>query len=136
MIYLRNIMYFGSFALFFIASVGFLNFIHTDNYLAQNNLNENSIQTIDPHKDIKILNSQMAKENGNLVVNGQIQNTGYYKIHYASITVNFYDKKGNLLYSSFAGESHITPGEIWNFKVIYRKSGTPYSYKVEIGPTM
>ena len=133
---MKNLIYFGSFALFFLASAGILNFVHTDNNLAQNNLNGNNIQTIDPNTDIKILNSQIVKENGNWVVNGQVQNTGNYKMRYVSISVNFYDKKGNPLYSSFYGESYIAPGEIWNFKVIYQKSGTPYSYKLEIGPTM
>jgi hypothetical protein len=133
---LRNILYIGSFALFFLVTVGILNFVHVDNNLAQNNVNENSIQTIDPHKDIKILSSQMIKEDGNWIISGKVQNTGNYKMRYVSITVNFYGKNGNLLYSTFAGESYITPGEIWNFEVRYRKSVAPYSYKIEVGPIM
>lgn len=137
MIFVGNILYIGSFALIFVALIGVLNFINTDNDLAGNNINENSIQTIDPHDDIKILNNQMIKTgNGIPTVNGQAQNTGSYKVRYVSITVNFYDKNGNLLYSSFDGKSYIAPGETWNFEVPYRKSITPYSYKVEVGPTM
>ena len=136
MIYLRNIVYFGSFALFFLASVGILNLVHVDNHTDQNNLKGNNLQTIDPNNDIKILNNQIVKENRKWIVSGQAQNTGNYKMRYVSITVNFYGKNGNLLYSSFAGESYITPDEIWNFKVMYRKSGIPYSYKVEIGPAI
>jgi uncharacterized membrane protein len=137
MICLGNIMYMGSFALIILALVGALNLVNINNNFTGNNINESSIQTIDPQKDVKILDDQMIKtESCTPIVNGHVQNTGQYNLKYVSITVNFYDKKGNLLYSSFDGKSRITPGEIWKFEVPYRKSGTPYSYKVEIDPTM
>lgn len=131
-----NIIYIGSFALIVLALAGVLNAIHVDNSLTDPTINENSVQTIDPNGDIKILNNQMITESEIHVVTGQAQNTGPYKMRYISITVNFYDKKGNLLYSSFDAKSHIASGEIWNYKVPCRKSTAPYSYKVEVGPTM
>lgn len=133
---MENIIYIGSFILVIFAVAGALNFIQVDNYLTEQDINENNIQTISPNDDIKIINNQMVTESEIPVVSGQAQNTGHYKMRYASITVNFYDEKGNLLYSSFDGKSYIAPGEIWNFKVPYRKSVIPYSYKVEVGPTM
>jgi hypothetical protein len=136
MIYVENTIYIGSFILFIFALAGVLNLVNINNNFAENNINGSSIQIIDPQKDIKILDDQMVKTTGKITVSGHAQNTGHYNMKYVSITVNFYDKKGNLLYSSFDGRSRITPGEIWNFEVPYRKSGTPYYYKVEIGPTM
>ena len=136
MIHLQNTIYITSFILIIFALTGVLNFIHGDNYLTKPDASENNVQTIDPNNDIKILNNHMFAESETSVVIGQAQNTGHYHIKYASITVNFYDKNGKLLYSSFDAKSYIAPGEIWNFKVPYRKSGTPSSYKVEVGPTM
>ena len=136
MIYVENTIYIASFILVTFALAGVLNLIHTDNYLTGHDNNQNGTQTIDPNDDIKILNTQMVKTDEGIVVSGQAQNTGQYKMRYVSITVNFYDEYGKLLYSSFDSKSYIAPGEIWNFKVPYRKSMTPYSYKVEIGPAM
>jgi len=136
MIYVENTIYIGSFILVILALAGGLNFIHMDNYLTDPNIHENSVQTISPNDDIKILNNQMVTESEIPIVSGQVQNTGHYKIRYVSITVNFYDKTGKLLYSSFDGKSYIAPGEIWNFKVPYRKSTAPYFYKVEVGPVL
>ncbi len=136
MIYLQNTIYIASFILVTFALIGVFNFIHLDNSLTKDDINENGIQTIDPNDNIKILNNQLVKESDIFVVKGQAQNTGHGQMRYISITVNFYDKNGKLLYSSFDGESYIASGEIWNFEVPYRKSGDPYSYKIEVGPTM
>jgi hypothetical protein len=79
----------------------------------------------------------MAKtESRNYIISGQAQNTGQYKMRYVSITINFYDKRGHLLYSSFDAKSYINPGEVWSFEVPYRKYRTPYSYRVEVGTTL
>lgn len=135
--HLGNMMYIGSFALILVTLTGALSLVNINNYFAQNNTNENSVQTIDPQKDVKILNDQMVKtESAKWMVNGQAQNTGKYKIRYVSITVNFYDKQGHLLYSTFDAKSYVDPGEIWNFEVPYRKSITPYTYSIKIGPTV
>lgn len=136
MIYLQNFIYIASLILVIFAATGVLNFIHGDNYLTKPDIDANNVQTIDPNHDVKILNNQMFTESEIPVVIGQAQNTGHYHMKYISITVNFYDRNGKLLYSSFDAESYVAPDEIWNFKVPYRKSGTPYSYKVEVGPTM
>jgi hypothetical protein len=137
MICLGNMMYVGSFALIVLALAGVLNLANINSNFAENSTNENGTQTIDPQDDIKILNDQMAKtESSNYIISGQAQNTGQYKIRYVSITINFYDKKGQLLYSSFDAKSYVNPGEFWSFEVPYRKSSTPYSYKVEVGTTL
>jgi len=137
MIYVENIIYIASFILAIFALVGVLNFIHTDNYLTRHDYDQNGTQTIDPNEDIKILNTHMVKTESSIpAINGQAQNTGQYTMRYVSITVNFYDKNGKLLYSGFYGKSYISPGEVWNFEVPCRKSMAPYSYKVEIGPAM
>ncbi len=133
---MQNIIYIASFILVIFAVTGVLNFIHGDNYLTKPDTSANNVQTINPNHDIKILNNHMFTESRTPVVIGQAQNTGHYQMKYVSITVNFYNRNGKLLYSSFDPKSYIAPGEIWNFKVPYRKSGTPYSYKVEVGPTM
>lgn|GEM_PF-4686174 len=132
-----NIIHIGSLALILLALVGVLNLVNINNNFAGNSANESSVQIIDPQKDVKILDDQMVKTGPvSITVSGHAQNTGQYNMKYVSITVDFYDKMGNLLYSSFDGKSRITPGEIWNFEVPYRKSGIPYYYKVEIGPTI
>ncbi|MGB9980571.1 FxLYD domain-containing protein [Methanobacterium sp.] len=132
-----NIMYIASVTLIVLALAGALSLININSYFAENSTNENGTQTIDPHNDIKILNEQMTKSNsGNYIINGRAQNKGQYKLRYVSITVNFYDKYGHLLYSSFDAKSYINPDEIWNFEVPYRKSATPYSYSVKVGPTI
>ena len=130
-------MYVGLFALIVFALAGVLNLANINTYFAENSTNENDTQTIDPQDDIKILNDQMTKTNSsNYIISGQAQNTGQYKMRYVSITINFYDKLGHLLYSSFDAKSYINPGEIWNFEVPYRKSTIPYSYSVKVGPTI
>ena len=130
-------MYVGLFALIVLALAGVLNLVNINSYFTENNGNGNGTQTIDPQDDIKILNDQMTKTNSsNYIISGQAQNTGQYKMRYVSITINFYDKRGHLLYSSFDAKSYINPDEIWNFEVPYRKSTTPYSYSVKVGPTI
>ena len=130
-------MYVGLFALIVLALAGVLNLANINSYFTENNTNENGSQTIDPHDDIKILNDEMTKaESGNYVINGQAKNTGQYKMRYVSITINFYDKRGHLLYSSFDAKSYVNPGEVWSFEVPYRKYSTPYSYRVEVGTTL
>ncbi len=130
-------MYIGSFALIILTLAGVLSSVNINSFFAENNSNENGSQTIDPQNDIKILNDQMIKnESGNYIIRGQAQNTGQYKLRYVSIAVNFYDKRGHLLYSSFDAKSYINPGETWNFEVPNRKVVTPYSYSVKIGPAV
>lgn len=132
-----NIIYAGSFALILLALGGVLSLVNINNFLTENNTNEDSIQTIDPNDDIKILNDEMIETGpGSYIIRGQAQNTGQYKIRYVSISVNFYDKNGHLLYSSFDAKSYINPGETWSFKVPYRKLTSPYFYRVKIGPTL
>lgn len=132
-----NIMYIASFTLIVLTLAGALSLVNVNDYFTKSNAYENTAQTIDPHDDIKILNEQMVLTGlDKYVINGQAQNTGQYKLRYVSITVNFYDKYGHLLYSSFDAKSYINPGETWNFEVPYRKSGTPYSYRVKVGPTL
>ena len=130
-------MYIGSFALILLALGGILSLVNINNFFTLNSTNEDVVQTIDPHNDIKILNDRLVKTgSGNYVINGQAQNTGQYKMRYVSITINFYDKRGHQLYSSFDAKSYITPGQTWDFEVPYRKSTTPYSYSVKVGPTI
>jgi hypothetical protein len=130
-------MYIGSFVLILLTLAGVLSSVNINSFFIENATNQNSAQTIDPQDDIKILNDQMAKtELGNYVIKGQARNTGHYKMRYVSITINFYDKRGHLLYSSFDAKSYINPGEVWSFEVPYRKYRTPYSYRVEVGTTL
>lgn len=130
-------MYVGSFALILLTLGGILSLVNINNILTENSTNEDDIQTIDPNNDVKILNDEMTKTGADsYIISGQAQNTGKYKIRYVSISVNFYDKNGNLLYSSFDAKSYINPGETWSFKVPYRKFATPYSYRVKTGPTL
>jgi hypothetical protein len=132
-----NVMYIASFALIVLTLAGALSLVNLNDYFTKSNAYDSTAQTIDPHDDIKILNEQMVKtEPDKYMIKGQAQNTGQYKLRYVSITVNFYDKYGNLLYSSFDAKSYISPGETWNFEVHYRKSSIPYSYSVKVGPTL
>ncbi len=130
-------MYIASFALIILTLAGALSLVNVNSYFTKSNSYDNTAQTIDPHDDIKILNEQMVKtEPDKYIIKGQAQNTGQYKLRYVSITVSFYDKQRHLLYSSFDAKSYVNPGETWNFEVPYRKSGTPYSYSIKVGPTM
>ena len=130
-------VYTGSFALIILTLAGILISVNVNDLLTENINNKSGTQTIDPQNDIKILNHQMKKTiSGSYIINGQAQNTGHYKLRYVSITINFYDKKGHLLYSSFDAKSYINPDEKWNFEVIYRKSIAPYSYNIKVGPTL
>lgn len=130
-------MYVGLFALIVLALAGVLNLVNINSYFTENSTNGNGTQTIDPQEDIKILDDQMTKTNSsNYIIRGQAQNAGQYKMRYVSITINFYDKRGHLLYSSFDAKSYVNPGEVWSFEVPYRKYSTPYSYRVEVGTTL
>lgn len=132
-----NVIYIASFALIVLTLAGALSLVNVNSYFTKSSAYDNAAQTIDPQDNIKILNEQMVKtEPDKYMINGQAQNTGQYKLRYVSITVNFYDKDGHLLYSSFDAKSYVNPGETWNFEVPCRKSGTPYSYSVKVGPTM
>ncbi|HEX3013780.1 MAG TPA: FxLYD domain-containing protein [Methanobacterium sp.] len=134
---MENIMYIGSFALIILTLAGVLSLVNINNVLTENSTSENNAQTIDPHDDVKILNDQMVNsDSDNYLISGQAQNTGHYKLRYVSITVNFYDKRGRLLYSSFDAKSYLNPNEIWSFEIPYRKSITPYSYSVKVGPAL
>ena len=130
-------MYIASFTLIVLTLAGTLSLVNINDYLAKNNAYDNSAQTIDPHDNVKILNEEMIKTEPNIyMIKGHAQNTGQYKLRYVSITVNFYNINGHLLYSSFDARSYINPGETWNFEVPYRKSDVPYSYSVKIGQTL
>ncbi len=132
-----NVMYIASFALIVLTLAGALSLVNVNGYFTKSSAYDNSAQTIDPHDDIKILDEEMIKTEPNIyMINGHAQNTGQYKLRYVSITVNFYNMKGHLLYSSFDARSYINPGETWKFEVPYRKSDIPYSYSVKVGPTL
>lgn len=132
-----NVIYITSFTLIVLVLAGTLSLVNINGYLAKSNEYDNSTQTIDPHDYVKILNEEMIKtEPDSYMIKGHAENTGQYKMRYVSITVNFYNKKGDLLYSSFDARSYINPGETWNFEVPYRKSDIPYSYSVKVGPTL
>ena len=51
------------------------------------------------------------------VVKGRAQNISNSTINFASITVRFYDKNGNLIDTSSAIRQNLGPGEIWDFAV-------------------
>lgn len=130
-------MYIGSFALIVLVLAGALSLANVNHFLVENSTNDSATQTIDPQDNVKILNNQMVKKGSDsYMICGQAQNTGQYKLRYVSITVNFYDKQGRLLYSTFDAKSYVDPDEMWNFEVPYRKYSTPYSYSVKVGPTM
>ncbi len=130
-------MYIASFALMVLALAGALSLVNVNSYFTGNSTYNNSAHTIDPQDDVKILNGQMVKtEPSSYIIQGNAQNTGQYRLRYVSITVNFYDRDHQLLYSSFDAKSYVNPGESWSFEVPYRKSGTPYSYSIKTGPTI
>lgn len=131
--HLKTAIYFGLLALIFSTLIFGLNLTSKSPYLTENSINESSIHTVSPNEDIKILNSQITKiSDGKFIVTGQAQNTGHYKMRHVFITVNFYDKNGNILYSGFDGKSLINPDEIWDFTVLYENFTAPYSYKVKV----
>ena len=130
-------MYIGSFALIVLVLAGALSLANVNHFFTENSTNSNGTQTIDPQDNVKILNNQVVKRSSDsYAISGQAQNSGQYKLRYVSITVNFYDKQGRLLYSSFDAKSYVGPDEIWNFEVPYRKYNTPYSYSVKVGHTI
>lgn len=124
----------GVIALFTLLTIyGFTN-LNSETNLAidQNNVREVLSDKSQSEGNLNILNHQMTKTIfGNWVVKGQVKNTGSGKILYSTITVNFFDKNGNLIYLSSTSLKDIAPGEIKDFEVNYQGSTSPASYNLE-----
>lgn len=121
-------------ALFALVTIsGFAN-LNTASNLAtdQNNLRSMLSNNDLSSGNLKILNDQLTKTIlNNWVVKGRIKNIGSNKVFYSTITVYFFDKNENLLYSTSTSLKDISPGEIRDFEIPYQGSLNPNSYKLE-----
>lgn len=142
MINLRSATFLCSTGLILIAVIIVLGLAHLNtnlNLSSDQDTVRAAVQNENPSSgSIKILNHQMTKPMfGNWKVKGQVKNIGSDQLRYAAITVNFYDKNGNLLYFSSVNLNNIDPGETKDFEVIYQGPDTPPdSYKLDLGPSL
>ncbi|MGF7119601.1 FxLYD domain-containing protein [Methanobacterium oryzae] len=121
-------------ALFALITIyGFTNLNDESNLVIdQNNLRSMISNDNSSDENLKILNDQLTKTIlNNWVVKGQAKNIGSNKVLYSTITVYFFDKNENLLYSTSASLKDISPGQIRDFEIPYQGSMTPHSYKLE-----
>jgi len=77
-----------------------------------------------PGEELQILSHSMTTHQftggmpeSTAVVKGRARNVSNSTIASASITVNYYDKNGNLIDTSSAIMQNLGPGEIWDFNV-------------------
>jgi hypothetical protein len=54
---------------------------------------------------------------GKVTVSGQVQNVSDHLLTAARIHASFYDKKGKLIYESFASKESLHAGEVWYFTI-------------------
>ncbi|MGB9937617.1 MAG: FxLYD domain-containing protein [Methanobacterium sp.] len=120
-----------------IVAAGALSLVSSNNANIMTN-NGNDVRTIVQNTDsttqkAQILNHQLTKPLfNNWEVKGQIKNLGNTKNYYYIINVQFFDKNGKYLNSSYTKIYNLEPGETKDFEVDYQGNTDPGSYNIEL----